>query len=121
MFEGKACILSPERCYTWVGITYTRLKRLVKDKHCSSYGLFISNEGKKSYNIDFNVLKPFFFVIDAQSEKAKAFVPLQSSLMFEDKAYMLYYDGCPNLVGFDRPPNITYARLLKKVHQGQTL
>jgi hypothetical protein len=61
-----------------------------------------------------NVLKPFFFVIDAQSEKAKAFVPLQSSLMFEDKAYMLNYDGCPNLVGFDSLANITYARLLKR-------
>jgi len=34
--------------------------------------------------------------------------------MFEDKAYMLEYDMCPNLVGFDRPPNITYARLLKR-------
>jgi hypothetical protein len=57
-FLGKLLVLPANVRLDW--------KVIARYKHSSFFGLVVSNEGKKFYNIDtcVNVLKPFFFVAE---------------------------------------------------------
>jgi hypothetical protein len=66
-FLGKLLVSPANVRLEWKGIA--------RYKHYSLFGLIISNEGKKFYNIDTRggeVIKLFFFVNDDEAKSAKA-------------------------------------------------